>query len=30
MSFPRFETGDRTDRGRTCSIAYRAMFLRFL
>jgi hypothetical protein len=29
MSFVRFETGDRTDRGRVRSIAYRAVFLRF-
>ncbi len=30
MSFTRFETDERTDRGRTFSIAYRAMFIRFL
>ncbi|MBL9032496.1 MAG: hypothetical protein JNM80_12425 [Phycisphaerae bacterium] len=29
MSFVRFEPGDRTDRGRTVSLAYEARFLRF-
>ena len=30
MSFTRFETEDRTDRGRVRSIGYRAVFMRFL
>lgn len=30
MSFTRFETADRTDRGRVHSIGYRAVFIRFL
>ena len=30
MSFTRFETDDRTDRGRVRSIGYRAVFIRFL
>jgi hypothetical protein len=30
MSFVRFQTGDRTDRGRTVSIPYIATFMRFL
>lgn len=30
MSFVRFESGDRTDRGRVVSLAYEALFVRFL